>query len=163
MNNKLMVPTFLILSAALFACDRVGSHEEAEHADVAAEAKAVQQAEAQMFAGFKARDAAKASSVYAEDALLATPEQTPVKGRQAIGEMFARDFKDPAFSLDLTNEKTDVAASGDLAYTRGTFRIAFTNPGTKKVENGAGTYLTVFRKQEDGSWKVTEDLATPGG
>ena len=45
-----------------------------------------------------------------------------------------------------------------LAYRRGAFKITYTNPQTKQAENGAGTYLTVFRKQADGSWKVVEDF-----
>jgi len=36
--------------------------------------------------------------------------------------------------------------------------ITFTNPQTKQAENAAGTYLTVFRKQADGSWKAVEDF-----
>ena len=60
--------------------------------------------------------------------------------------------------MSLSNEKTEVAGSGDLAYRRGTFKITYTNPQTKQAENGAGTYLTVFRKQADGSWKVVADF-----
>ena len=65
---------------------------------------------------------------------------------------------DPNFKLSLSNKKTEVAGSGDLAYRRGSFTITFTNPQTKQAENSAGTYLTVFRKQADGSWKVVEDF-----
>jgi ketosteroid isomerase-like protein len=60
--------------------------------------------------------------------------------------------------MSLSNEKTEVAGSGDLAYRRGTFKITYTNPQTKQAENGAGTYLTVFRKQAGGSWKVVADF-----
>ena len=33
-----------------------------------------------------------------------------------------------------------------------------TNPQTKQAEQSEGTYLAVFRKQADGSWKVVEDF-----
>ena len=60
--------------------------------------------------------------------------------------------------MTLSNEKTEVAGSGDLAYRRGSFTITFTNPQTNQPENGAGTYLTVFKKQADGNWKIVEDF-----
>jgi ketosteroid isomerase-like protein len=60
--------------------------------------------------------------------------------------------------MSLSNEKTEVAGSGDLGYRPGTFKITYTNPQTKQAENSAGTYLTVFRKQADGSWKMVADF-----
>jgi hypothetical protein len=66
--------------------------------------------------------------------------------------------RDPNFKMSLSNEKTGVAGSGDRGYRRGTFKITYTNPQTKQAENSAGTYLTVFRKQADGSWKMVADF-----
>ena len=36
------------------------------------------------------------------------------------------------------------------------------DPETKKPVEGAGSYLTVYKKQPDGSWKAVEDFITPG-
>lgn len=74
----------------------------------------------------------------------------------------ADDLGDSGFTLTFANEKTDVASSGDVAYTSGTYNVSYTSPQTKKVEKGSGTYVTVFRKQADGSWKEVADIATPG-
>lgn len=162
MKPKLLMPAFIGLTALLFACDRVASkHEEYESpAEAAAAADAVKKAEAEMLAAFKAKDSAKLLAHYADDAVVATPGRAAGRGRDAIAAMIADDFKDPAFTLDFTNEKA--AASGELGYTRGTFRVTYTDPQTKKAGNAAGTYVTIFRKQADGSWKVVEDVATPG-
>jgi uncharacterized protein (TIGR02246 family) len=163
MQPKFLMPAFIGLSIVLFACDRVDSKHGADDAvDTEAIASAIQAQEAEMLAAFKAKDGAKVASHYAEDAVVATPGRAAGHGKAAISAMMAEDFKDPAFTLDFTNEKTAVAASGDLAYTRGTFRVSYTNPQSKKAEKAAGSYVTVFRKQADGSWKVVEDLSTPG-
>ena len=37
------------------------------------------------------------------------------------------------------------------------------DPKTKQPVDGAGTYVTVFKKQADGTWKAVADVATPTG
>lgn len=167
MTHKLLLPAFIGLSVTLFACDRVASHEEEEAnaahtaSDLAADEAAVRKVEQEMLAAFKAKDAAKLGGYYAEDALLAQPGQAPSVGRAAIAEALAGDMKDPAFSLDFAPD--EAAASGDMAYTRGRFRVGYTNPATKKPENASGTYITIFRRQADGRWLVAEDVVTSDG
>jgi uncharacterized protein (TIGR02246 family) len=165
MKSKLIMPAFIGLSVVLFACDRVASHDEDEgnaaaHSDPKADADAVKKVEQEMLAGFKAKDAAKVTSYYADDAVVAMPGQDAVSGRDGISKAIANDMKDSAFSIDFANQ--DAQASGDLAYTRGTFNVTFTDPGTKKKGTMSGNYVTVFRRQADGSWKAVADYATPG-
>ena len=131
--------------------------------DSAAAGDAVKKVEQDMLAAWKAKDSAKVASYYADDAVTAVPGMKPSKGHQAIAEGVAQDMKDPAFSLDFANDATDVASSGDLAYTRGTYRVGYTDPGTKKATIQTGNYVTVFRKQADGSWKAVADYATGDG
>ena len=106
----------------------------------------------------KAKDSAKVNAYYTPDAVIATAGRLAAKDGRAVSKAIRDDIADPNFKMSLSNEKTEVAGSGDLAYRRGAFKITSTNPQTKQAENGAGTYLTVFRKQADGSWKVVEDF-----
>ena len=158
--------TASVVALALTGCQQYGAKDNAaggtaamngaaEGGDASA---AVTAAEADMLAAFKAKDAAKLTSHYASDAVLAIPGRT-VKGSEAIAKANDEDLKDPAFALDFTNERTD--ASGDLAYTSGSYKVTYTDTKTKKVVNGQGTYVTVFKKQADGSWKAVADIATP--
>src|SRR5262249_33697728 len=144
----------LALCIALAACNQPAA---APAADPAAAIAAIKAAEADLLAAFKAKDAKKVTEAYAPTADILNPG-APV---QNLAEA-AKILDDPAFTIDFTNTKTDVAASADLGYTRGTFKVTFTNPGTKKVETVEGNYVTVFRKQDDGSWKAVQDIATPG-
>src|SRR5215213_3809211 len=154
MAQKFLLLPALVCTLATTACDRA---RNASHADndsnstaSANTADAVKGVEADMLAAFHAKDSAKLSEYYAPDAMLAVPGRT-VKGIDAIKKANAEDLNDPAFKLDFSNERTDVAQSGDLAYTSGSFQVTFTNSQSKKVESQTGTYLTVFRKQADGS------------
>jgi uncharacterized protein (TIGR02246 family) len=119
---------------------------------------AVNRAAQEIMAAFEAKDSAKVISYYAPDAVIATAGRPPAKDGRAVSKAIVDDIADTNFKISLSNEKTEVAGSGDLAYRRGTFKITFTNPQTKQAENGTGTYLTVFRKQADGSWKTVEDF-----
>lgn len=166
MAQKLLLVSAVGLAFAATACDRYSSRNAStdtttvDSANPGDAANAVKSAEADMLAAFHAKDSTKLTSYYASDAVLAVPGRT-VKGADAIGKANAEDLKDPAFNLDFTNDRTDVASSGDLAYTTGTFNVTYTSSKTKKVEREKGTYVTVFRKQSDGSWKAVADIATP--
>lgn len=163
MTKKLFLATLLLSTIPLSACTKPATQADgaAAKASTDAAAAAVESVEAEMLAAFGSKDPAKLISQYASDALLALPGRT-VKGTEAITKAYTEDFVDPSFSLTFVNDNTDVASSGDLAYTSGTFNVSYTNPQTKQVEKVAGTYVTVFRKQADGSWKAVADIATPG-
>jgi ketosteroid isomerase-like protein len=56
----------------------------------------------------------------------------------------------------------EVAKGGDIAYSQGTYVITMPDPKTKKETVEHGTYVTVYKKQADGTWKAVEDINTPG-
>ena len=163
MTKKLFVATLLLSLLPLSACNKPAAQADgnAAAANTDAATTAIKNVEGEMLAAFQAKDAAKLTSYYASDAMLAVPGRT-VKGTAAITKANTEDLADPAFALNFTNDRTDIAASGDLGYTNGTYNVSYTDPKTKKVVKGAGTYVTVFRKQADGSWKAVADIATPG-
>jgi ketosteroid isomerase-like protein len=60
-------------------------------------------------------------------------------------------------SLTWTPVKADMAASGDLGYTYGNYVFKSKNKEGKLVAN-YGKYMSVWKKQKDGSWKVVVDM-----
>jgi uncharacterized protein (TIGR02246 family) len=66
---------------------------------------------------------------------------------------------DPADQLTWKPVKIDVAKSGDLAYSLGTWQLKGKNPKGEDVTQ-TGKYITVWKKQQDGSWKVEADTGT---
>lgn len=165
MTKKLFAATLLLSSLPLSGCDKPADPANGTTAtvrqDTSQDAAAVKNVESEMLAGYQAKDGAKVSAHYAADALVVTPGRN-MKGIEAINKAIADDLSDPAFKLTFHNDKTDVASSGDLAYTTGTYTVSYAEPKTKKVQQESGSYVTVFRKQADGQWKAVADLATPG-
>jgi hypothetical protein len=51
----------------------------------------------------------------------------------------------------------EIQGQGDLAYDRGTYSMTVTPPGLAPIEDH-GKYLSIWRKQADGSWKITHAM-----
>jgi ketosteroid isomerase-like protein len=75
-----------------------------------------------------------------------------VSGKDAARAFFSELQAAPGFALDWTATQAEVSNAGDLGYTTGTFQLTVTGPaGTRK-------YVTVWKKQTDGQWKVVVDI-----
>ena len=101
------------------------------------------------------------AAFYADDAVLMAPGMEAIHGKDAIHAALKQMMADPAVSLTFESSKVDVAKSGDLGYSEGSYKMTMTDPATHKVMNDHGSYVTTFRKQADGSWKAEADIATP--
>lgn len=123
---------------------------------------AIRAGEVEWNADWKSGDPGKVVAHYAPDATIMVPGQAPVSGLEAIRADTARTMDDTAFALSFSSDKVDVAASGDLAVSRGAFTLKATDPATKVVATTAGSFVTVYKPQPDGSWKAVWDIATPG-
>ena len=110
---------------------------------------------------FKSKDLAGLEAHYADDAFFVAPGVPGASGSTEIGKAYADALADNYFSLSFASDRIDVAGSGDMAYDRGHFSEKYQDPTSKKIVSDSGTYLTVFKKQQDGSMKAVEDVALP--
>jgi ketosteroid isomerase-like protein len=94
----------------------------------------------------------------AEDATMLPIYQDMVRGRNAIRELMA----DGSEGVTLTWQpvQAEVTASGEMGYTIGVSEVTRTLPDGKP-ETRRGKYLTIWRRQSDGSWKWTVDIGNP--
>lgn len=82
-----------------------------------------------------------------------------IRGRDAILE--AVGYLDrPDVSLRWTPARADIAASGDLGWTTGSYVFRATGPDGNPTES-RGRYVSIWRQQEDGRWKIVMDLGNP--
>jgi ketosteroid isomerase-like protein len=96
----------------------------------------------------------------------ATDGQQIGPGRQVIGHDAIRDymrdtFSDPTAKLAWWPVSARISASGDLGYTIGRYEARKVNPDGTVSVRGTGRYITIWRKQADGSWKVELDTGHP--
>jgi uncharacterized protein (TIGR02246 family) len=100
-----------------------------------------------------AKNFGAAAALYTDDASILPPNGPAVKGRQQI-QKFLSDF--PPIS-EFTFDIVDVDGRGDLAYVRGNYAMTIMPPDAAAVHD-RGKYLEIWRKQADGSWKITWDI-----
>jgi uncharacterized protein (TIGR02246 family) len=124
------------------------------------DAKAIKDLETQWAQEYAAKNTDKALAHYADDAVLMPPGMAASAGKAAIGKVLKEMVADPALSLKFHAGKVEVAKSGDLAYSQGSYTMTVTDPTSRRPVNDHGSYVTVYRKQADGSWKAVADIAS---
>ena len=77
-------------------------------------------------------------------------------GPEGIRRALLPAFADSAFDLTWDPVFARVADSGELGYTVGTYEMKSSQEG--RVESRQGTYLSVWRRQDDGRWKIEADI-----
>ncbi len=109
---------------------------------------------------------AKALAKYAaDDAIKLNPRQYAAFGKtQLQKEADADSTSSSEESLTWQPKKVHVSASGDLAAAFGDWYFNFKSPRTNNDTIVYGNYLTVWKKQADGTWKYVFDggNAVPG-
>lgn len=97
-------------------------------------------------------DVEAALALYEPDATFVT-EEGSVSGHEAIRPVMEAFI---ATRPELTMEPKEVVRNGELAMTRGTWKLAGTDPDGNPIEMG-GRSVEVVRRQSDGSWKFVID------
>ena len=105
------------------------------------------------------------SSFLADDVVTLRPDKPIIAGKEAMTALWTSLLTNPNLMIRWKPVKASVSASGDLGYTVGSYEIS------RKDEQGThvvatGKYVTIWKKQGDGSWKVAfdsgvEDTAAP--
>jgi len=143
------------LALVLGACTKQSGGAKA---DPAAVQKAIKADEQKWNADFKAKNLEALISHYSDDAFFVAPG-VQANGSAAIRKAYADALGDNYFTVQFASDKIDSAGSGDLAYARGHFSERYQDPKSKQIVSDSGAYLTVYKKQSDGSWKAVEDFA----
>jgi uncharacterized protein (TIGR02246 family) len=155
---KHMNRSLALLGAAATALMAGGCNKDggAAKSDPAAVENAIKADQVKWNDDFKAKNLEALLGHYSDDAFFVAPG-AQAEGSTAIRKVYADALADHYFSVELAADK--VETSGDLAYARGHFTEKHEDQKTAKIITDSGWYLTVYKKQADGSWKAVEDFA----
>lgn len=100
---------------------------------------------------------AEAFLFFADEYAVLERDDVLIKGRQSILDLFEKNSSS-TMKVELSWEPdfVDVSTSGDLGYTYGKYQYASTDSLGNRHES-EGIFHTVWKRQEDGSWKYVWD------
>lgn len=91
----------------------------------------------------------------AEDAMAMSPGQHPVYGLEKIHAAMLKGDEDQQLTWE--PQRAEVSNSEDMGWTWGEYVFRFTDEAGEE-QTHYGKYLNIWRRQEDGQWKVVVDM-----
>ena len=122
----------------------------------AADEAAVRKADTDWSAAAQSKQADAWVAFYTDDTVVLPPNDKMTSGKENIRKVVGELLAMPGLVISWEPAKVEVARSGDLAYTYGTYQLAFNDPKGKPVTDH-GKYAEVWKKQADGGWKCVLD------
>jgi len=147
---KIIIP--IVFFVTIMSCNQT-------KVDKKAEGEKIMQLSKEWSQTVATKDVEKIVSYWADDAFVMQEGQAPLKGKQAIREMVEESFKMPGFNISWQPESVQVSDAGDMAYLIENAQVSF-NDSTGKQVSIKNKAVSIWRKQQDGSWKNVVDIST---
>lgn len=89
-----------------------------------------------------------------DDAVLLRPQTQPLKGASAVEYLSLVNDED--YTLTWEPSDATIASSGDMGFSYGIYEL------TSQSETYKGTYVNIWKKQRDGTWKFVLNAGNQG-
>ena len=121
--------------------------------------RAIDKGNAQWSEGWAKGDPAMVAAIFADDGVQLAGNGKIFKGPQQISEhqKAAMQSVDPGVKVTVTT--ATVWLDGDTAYETGKYKYEYKEKGKPAINEGR--YVTVWKRQKDGSWKLAMDMGVP--
>jgi uncharacterized protein (TIGR02246 family) len=159
MKTRILIAIALALALCGLASAQTSKTDDARLAEAR---KAIDAGNVEWIAGQKAGNADRMASLFDNDGSQFGAKGRVIRGRKAIHDRFADGFKNNGPALDFTITTLEVWLVDDLAYESGNFTLKL-QPKGKEVSSFAGKYVTIWKRQRDGVWKIWVDFGVPEG
>lgn len=139
------IPALLLINLLLAVSAVAGPADEVRCREIGF-SKSVEAQDRELFRSFVDSDARFANAAV-------------LRGNEAIADAWATFFVEDSPQIKWRPQFVEVLESGDLALTRGPYRIIDKNDQGEKTE-GWGTFNSVWRLTADGEWLVVFDAGS---
>lgn len=143
------ISILVLFTVVWISCDTVSKPDPAK------ELESMKQADIEFSALSKEKGMRTAFMQFLDsNGILLRANQYPIIGKKAFE--FLEQIHDSSFTLTWVPEGGEVSQSGDLGFTYGIYTFATADTSTQ------GTYVSIWKKQSDGSWKYVLDSGNEG-
>jgi len=121
--------------------------------------RAIDKGNAQWSEGWAKGEPAMVAALFADDGVQLAGKGKIFKGPEQISEhqKTAMQSVDPGVKVTVTT--STIWLDGDTAYETGKYKYEYKEKGKPAVDEGR--YVTVWKRQKDGSWKLAMDMGVP--
>ncbi len=141
---------------ASLTADSAGGVAASASTDASAAREAIEAANGRFTAAYLRGDTVAIADNFADDAIVMPPASPAVRGRDAVRADMAREVaRAPSEVKEFNLTTEDVMVAGDLAVETGAFEFV---PRSTTAAPEKGKYVTVWKRQSDGSWKIVRDV-----
>jgi len=125
-----------------------------------AEAKrAIDKGNAEWVEAWEKGDPEMVAAIFTDDGVMLSQGGKVFKGRQQILERQKAAMQSVTRPIKVSVITVKIWLNGDVAYETGKYKYEYTEKGTPVTEEGR--YVTMWKRQRDGSWKLSVDMAVP--
>lgn len=155
MNWRRHIPTnaatVMVVLSLLAGCSQMVDTEEAKQELLSAD---------RAFSALSVKKGMRAAfgAYMADDVVIYRGGAAPIEGRIVALPLYPDN---PEIVLQWEPWFADVAASGDIGYTLGSYTMSAPDSTGVKQES-TGNYVSIWKRQADGSWKFVFDTGHPG-
>lgn len=121
--------------------------------------RAIDNGNAQWSAGWLKGDAAMVAAIFADDGVQLAGSGKVFKGPQQVLEHQKAAMQSADRGVKVTVTTAKVWLDGDTAYETGKYKYEYVEKG--KPSTDEGQYVTIWKRQNDGSWKLSMDMGVP--
>ena len=150
---------FLVLILAACSTSSSSDVPRSDSVNVAQLRESVMQADRDFNSEFAKRRVEGWVSWFDTAGVQVAPSGDTPRGHEQIRAHMTKNFGDSARILDWRPVMAEVSNDGSMAHTVGTWDF-YVRGKDSAASAGSGHYLTVWRRQADGSWKVLADIGT---
>ncbi|MEK6333674.1 MAG: nuclear transport factor 2 family protein [Acidobacteriota bacterium] len=153
--------TMLVFAGAAIAQNQAPSiATSAASTEVLAEARrAIDKGNAQWVEAWAKGDPSLTASLFTDDGVMLASKGRLIKGRQSIFERQKAAMAGVEPGVKVTVTTVDVWLDGDTAYETGKYKYEYKEKGKPGIDEGR--YVTMWKRQKDGSWKLVMDMGVP--
>jgi len=120
---------------------------------------AVYKGNAQWTGGWKKGDAVMVAAIFTEDGFQLSQNGKVIKGRQQILERQKSAMQGVDSGVIVTVTTLNVWLPGETAYETGKYKYKYKEKGKPGMD--VGHYVTLRKRQNEGSWKLYMDMGMP--
>lgn len=122
--------------------------------------EAIKQADRDFAKAFASRAVEQLAGFIADDARFSSGAGTWLEGKAAVLERWGGMMKNPNLTLTWEPRLATISPDGKLGYTSGRSEwILKKEDGSSETSHGM--YVTIWRKERDGRWRVILDIGQP--